>query len=266
MKECKKDIKRTCPERILIIGLFESFFIRVIFSRRTFVAIQDQDPLQAEILREVAEEIREDEYRRLWKKFAPLFTTVVVLILAAASGYEYYKYAKTQNALKESFELQEALVMLGDGKQEDAAASLKEMSENAKSGYRFLAALHYAGVMLEQQKPEQAVAVLDALSANGKAPAPIRNVALISKISIAADLPDADYAALKAQLAPLTDPSNAWAAEALELTALLDLKQNDKEAAKSALQSIVALPNIPEAVRRRASENLALLNAEEPAG
>lgn len=225
------------------------------------MAVQDQDPLQAEILREVAEEIRDEQYKKLWKKIGPYITAVIIALLAAAAGYEYYKYAKQQTELKESFELQDALVMLRDGKIKDAEASLKDMSQNAKSGYRFLAAMHYAGVLTEQNNLEEAVAVLNELATNDETPAPLQAVALLNKVALAADLKNADYKALTAELAPMTDPNGPWAADALELTALMALRQKDNEKAKAALQSIVGLQNIPDAVRQRASENLTLLNA-----
>lgn len=229
------------------------------------MTVRDQDPLQAEILREVAEEIREDQYKKLWKKIGPYVTAIVIALLAAAGGYEYYKYAKRQTELKESFELQDALVMLRDGKVEDAAASLRDMSKNAKSGYRFLAAMHYAGVLTEQNNPADAVAVLDELAANPETPVPLQRIALLNKVALAADLPDADYEALSAELAPMTGPTDPWAADALELTAVLALRQNDTDKAKASLQSIVGLQNIPDAVRQRASENLSLLNETKPA-
>ncbi len=225
------------------------------------MAVQDQDPLQAEILREVAEEIRDEQYKKLWKKIGPYITAVIIALLAAAAGYEYYKYDKHQTELKESFELQDALVMLRDGNVKDAEASLKDMSQNAKSGYRFLAAMHYAGVLAEQNNSEEAVAVLNELATNSETPAPLQAVALLNKVALAADLENADYKALTAELAPMTDPNSPWAADALELTALMALRQNDNEKAKAALQSIVGLQNIPDAVRQRASENLTLLNA-----
>ena len=42
------------------------------------MAVQDQDPLQAEILREVAEEIRDEQYKKLWKKIGPYITAVII--------------------------------------------------------------------------------------------------------------------------------------------------------------------------------------------
>lgn len=229
------------------------------------MATQDHDPMQAEILREVAAEIKEEQYKQVWKKYGPLFVTLIILILAAAGGYEFYKYRSEQIALTEASELEEALTMAQEGKISAAADILVRLRDKSSSGYRYLAGLHYTDLMLQEKREVEALSSLDTIINDKKAPKPMRDMALFNKISIAVDLPDADFAALEKELAPLAGSDTAWTASALELSTLIAIRQKDYDKAKASLQRIIGLQNISDTARQRATENLALLNKQFPA-
>ena len=75
-------------------------------------------------------------------------------------------------------------------------------------------------------------------------------------------MPDTDLNSLEKELDPLTQEGQAWAAQAYELKALIALKQKDLSKARDHLYSLMALSDLTDDVRMRASENLALIEKE----
>jgi len=64
---------------------------------------------------------------------------------------------------------------------------------------------------------------------------------------------------LRARLAPLALPTNAWHALAQEAAALLDLRQGQTDQAKAALKTLAQDTTAPSGVRGRANGLLARL-------
>ena len=81
----------------------------------------------------------------------------------------------------------------------------------------------------------------------------------MNKVSIAVDLDDPDYDLLTADLDEVLKRGDAWAADALELQALIALRQGDSEKAENCFKQITALPQASEVKKLRAAENLNLL-------
>ena len=215
-----------------------------------------------ELLREVDEELKEENFRKTLKKYAPAFITAVVLALACAGVFEFVGYQKKQKALADDADLTVALDLAQKGNVDESLAALQEMRKNASDGYAVLAALHQTNLLLTKGDKPAALKVLDSLIADKKIPQPVKDLALFNKVSIAVDLPDADYAALETELAPLAAQGQAWEAQAYELKAVIALKQGDLVKAKDSLTALLAINGLSEDLRMRAAENLALIEKE----
>ena len=224
---------------------------------------KSENPMSDELLREVDEELKEENFKKLIKKYAPIVTAIVLIALVCVGGYEFFKYRNRQRALRDDAFLTAALTLAEEGKIDESLAALQGMRQNASEGYAVLAALHQTTLLLQQGDVDAALRVLDSLVNNAKLPAPVRNLARFNKVSLAVDLPNADYAALEEELMPLTQKeAEAWAPQAYELRAVIALKQADVGKAKDSLYSLLALDGLSEDVRLRASENLALIEKE----
>lgn len=223
---------------------------------------QKENPMSDELLREVDEEIKEENFKKSLKKYAPALVTAIVLALACAGFFEYVGYQKKQKAMADDAALTVALDMAQKGNVDESLAALQEMRQTASDGYAVLAALHQTALLLRQDDKPAALNVLDSLILDKKIPAPVKDLALFNKVSIAVDLPNADYAALENELAPLTVQGQAWEAQAYELKAVIALKQGDLNKAKDSLTSLLAISDLTEDLRMRAAENLALIEKE----
>lgn len=225
----------------------------------------EKSPLEAEILREVAEEIKEEELKEFLKKIKPIVTAVIFVVLAFTAGFEFYKHSQKEKSLKESAELLTALTMMQEGQGEEASLILKELSEKSSRGYRYLASFHYVDYLLNQSEEEQieALEVLERLSQDKKAPAPVRHLALFDKISLQIELGDGDFDAMQEEIDSLLNQSEAWTPLALELSALIALKQGDKQKAVSYWNQIIERPEVSEAKRKKISEFVTFINKTE---
>ena len=75
-----------------------------------------------------------------------------------------------------------------------------------------------------------------------------------------------DPAAVAARLKPLVQPDNAWHALAQEAQALLDLRQGNTSAARTALQALARDVATPDGVRGRANGLLTRLGGDAAVG
>ncbi len=219
----------------------------------------EQNPLEAEILREVAEEMKEEQAKKMWKKIAPWLTAAVVAALVATGGFEYAGYRANQRAQADAAALQTALAAVQSGKILQGAEQLKALRDSSTSGYRSLAGLYYVDTLLKDGNVDGALDGLDFVANDKKAPDALRSLAVLNKVSIAVDGDNPDYDGLNADLDEVLKREDAWTADALELRALIALRQDDAEKAQSCFKQIMALANVNEAKKLRASENLNLL-------
>ena len=219
----------------------------------------EQNPLEAKILREVAEEMKEEQAKKMWKKIAPWLTAAVVAALVATGGFEYAGYRANQRAQADAAALQTALAAVQSGKILQGAEQLKSLRDSSTSGYRSLAGLYYVDTLLKDGNVDGALDGLDFVANDKKAPDALRSLAVLNKVSIAVDGDNPDYDGLNADLDEVLKREDAWTADALELRALIALRQGDAEKAQSCFKQIMALANVNEAKKLRASENLNLL-------
>ena len=222
--------------------------------------------LEAEILREVAEEIKEEQFKQLWKKIGPAVVGLIIAALVITGGIEFYRHDQKQRALAESEQLQTALSLIESGDAENGAEMLKTLSETSTRGYRYLAAFQYADYLigLGKDKYGEAVKMLDIVINDKQAPQPFKNMALFDKIILRIESGDQDFAGMEAELDQLAAKSNAWTPLALEIAAELALRRGDVEKAKARWQQILGMSGVSEAKRLQVSEYISFVNETMP--
>lgn len=227
----------------------------------------EQNPLQAEILREVAEEMKEEQLKQLWKKISPYVMSVVAAALIVTGSIEFYKEYQKRRSLDEASQLQAALVRL-EAKDKSGAEMLKTLSETSDRGYRYLAAFHYTDYLTSKgaEKYEEAVAVLNRIIEDPQSPEPFKNLALFDKILLQNKNGLLDYEEADKELNALAEKSEAWAPLAFEFAAGLALQQEDQEKALSYWKKILASSSVSEEKRAKIAEYAAFVkNGKETA-
>ena len=226
----------------------------------------EKTPLEAEILREVAEEIKEEQFKLLWKKIGPVVVGLIIATLVITGGIEFYRHDQQQRALAESEQLQTALALIESGDGETGAEMLKTLSETSTRGYRYLAAFQYADYLigLGKDKYADAIKTLDIVINDKQTPQPFKNMALFDKIILRVESGDQDFAGMENELDQLAAKSNAWTPLALEIAAELALGRGDAENATARWQQILGMSGVSEATRLQVSEYISFVNEPTP--
>ena len=104
----------------------------------------------ADIFDEVTEELRQDQFKEIWKKYKKLFILALFLIISILSGYKGYEYYKNQKILKNSNLFFNALSKIDDNKLIEAEKDFLQLKGNGKTGYYLLSIFALAKLNLEK--------------------------------------------------------------------------------------------------------------------
>lgn len=210
----------------------------------------------ADIFREVEEDLRRDNLEKLWKKYgrAAIVAAVAVVVGVAGAqiwrGYELRRDQEMSNRFADA--LREAQI-------KTPAAALPELTALADEGggYASLAALERARVLAASGDRAGAIETWERIAADGDVEPSFRAVATL--MAVLHQIDDGDPADLRTRLAPLMAGGSAFRGSALELMAVLALREGDQAGARDFYTQIVDDPGSPSGLRARAAQMLAAL-------
>ena len=169
-------------------------------------------------IREVNEEIRQDQAKALWDRFGPAILGLALLVIlgtAAWVGYDYWVESKA-NTAGDNFA--QALQLAKDGKSDEALTALKALETDGYGAYPVLARLRSASVLADKGDAKGAVTAFDAVAADSSIPMSFRDVARLRAAFLLVDSGSyADVAQRAEQLSADTNPfrtSARWATSA----------------------------------------------------
>jgi hypothetical protein len=215
-----------------------------------------------DIFDEVDEELRAERAQQWLRRNGWMIVAAALLIVAGAGGWQAWRWWETKQdlAAAENFlgALRAAEAVAPTSLPEarvGAARGLEQVAASAPAGYRTLARLRAAALRAASGDRAGALGLLDAVAADGGADPVLRDYASLLWVQYQVD--DGDAARLRARLAPLSGPENAWHALAREAEAMIALRLGLGEEARKILGPLAADATAPEGVRRRASLLLA---------
>jgi hypothetical protein len=202
---------------------------------------------------EVDEELQREQMIAFWKKYSPFIFSVVLVVLLAVTGMEFYKSWRLQTRIKESNIYENAVLLLYQGNSNAAKASFDKLIQTGKTHYKELSVLQKAGILLKEDKKE-GVLLLKNLMNDTTAPKPLRALSTIAYVQNSLDGTEkAD--SLRLLLAPYLQSNNPWYGSASEMTAVLYLMEGNKDAAVEVLnQALETGTQIPFTTRKRIEE------------
>lgn len=171
-------------------------------------------------IREVDEQLREDQGKLLWKKYGGWVigaAVVVVLVTAGSRAWEYYK--ETQAATSGDVYL-EAINLSNDGKHDEAITALEKLASDGSGQYPALAKIRIASEIAGKGDKEAAIKEFDSISSDPAFNSEFQNIARLRAGILAVDVED--YASVTSRLSSLAkagDPFRHSAREALGIAA-----------------------------------------------
>jgi hypothetical protein len=206
------------------------------------------------LFREVDEEVRQEQYQKLWDKFGNYFIGlcfVVVAVVAGFKGYQYLQKTKSEAAAVVYFD---GLKDAASGKADDAVRALTAVDH---PGFKQLASLQIANALAEQGKTKEAVAAFDAFANNTGFDASLRDVARIRAGYLLADTSKPDE--LLARLGSFDKEGQVWRHAAREIFGLAAYRSGDYTMADRYMNANFADAETPPEMRDRAQIMIQLL-------
>lgn len=202
-------------------------------------------------IREVNEEMRQDQAKALWDRFGPVAIVLAVVVVLATAAWVAWDYWTTSRANASGDRYSQALVLAGQDKPDEALAALEALQADGYGAYPVLARMRAATVLDAKGDRAAAVAAFDAVAADGGVDAPVRDMARLRAGLILVDSGSyADVSSRVEALAADTNPLRHSAREALGLAAWKEGRSAD---ALTLFEQISADELAPRNLRERAT-------------
>jgi hypothetical protein len=214
----------------------------------------------SDIFREVDEDLRREQVKRLWDRFAPYIIGAAVLIVVATAGYRGWEYFQERQAQATGDRFLAALQLSEEGKHAEALAAYQAVSGDGSGGYPLLARFSAASAKAQTGDTAGAIADFDAIAADRSTPAEVQNLARLRAAFLLVDT--STVADLEARIGELAATGNAWRHSAREILGLGAWRTGDYAAARKYFNDIASDQGTTDDLRQRAGLMLALLGAK----
>ena len=211
------------------------------------------------LMREVDEEVRQDEYKKLWDRFGTYISAAILLVVGAVGAYEVFKYYQQSQSEAASIVYMEAVKKARDGKLEDALAAFAAVKHD---GFGQLAKLREAAVLAEKGDTDKAVAAYDSVAADPTVDSVLADLARIRAGYLLVDKATPDE--LLTKLGKFDRDDSAWRFAAREIFGLSAFRIKDFVMADRYMNAIYADPETPQSLKQRAQVMIQLIAPDLP--
>jgi hypothetical protein len=208
-------------------------------------------------IREVNEELRQDQAKALWDRYGPIALAAAVAVVLVTAGWVAWDYWTTSRANKSGDDFSQALLLANQGKADEALAALAALEKDGYGAYPLLARMRAATVLADKGDAAGAVAGFDAVAADGSVPAAIRDMARLRAAYILVD--SGAYADVAQRVETLTADSNPLRHSAREALGLSAWKEARAADALKLFEQVADDPTAPRNSRERATMMVELI-------
>ncbi len=202
-----------------------------------------------DIFREVDEEVRREQLKKLWQRYGNYLIALCVLVVVGVGGWRGYQWWEAKQAAKSGAAFEQAVALAEAGKHQEAEAAFAKLATDGTAGYRLLARLREAAELAPTDR-KAAVGAYDEIAADHSAGQLIQDLAAVRAGFLLVDT--APYSEILSRLEPLTAPDRTFRSSAREILALSAWKSGDAAAARKWTDMIMNDPQSPPGTRSRA--------------
>ncbi len=213
------------------------------------------------LFQEINEELKNERMLNFWKKYGMAAMIIVVIALTCAVSYESILAWKNKKAQAWANTYAQAYNLQIQGDYDGSIVIFKDMAEKNDGLYRDFAKMQIINILLTQNKVDEAYKALEEYVNDEEANTALRNVAAVKLISYKLDSAPAQE--INDLLEPLLAQQGSWTNAAKELKAMLAIREHNYSEAKDLYAEIVNAPNLPETMKLRAQNMLAVLNESD---
>lgn len=210
----------------------------------------NKDPEQDNLIREIEEELRQENLNKLWKKYGNVVMGAAVLLVVSVAGFKGWQSYDNEQRAKAAAVLIDATRAAETGKPQDALAALTRLGDDAPGGYAMLARFQAAALLAKSGDKTAAATAYGALAEDTGVDALYRDLAAV--LAGLNEVDTADPASLRQRMARITDDTNPWRYSAREIMALTSVRSGNKAEARSQFEALAKDPATPTSLRQRA--------------
>lgn len=208
----------------------------------------------SDIFAEVDEDLRADRAQAMLKKYGGVLVGAALVVVVGVGAWQAWRSYQTKETARVAaifLDANRAAAAKTPAEHDLALAEFAKIAGEGSAGYRSLARIREAGMRYDAGERDAALALFDKVAADSGADPLLRDFAALQWVWHQID--SGPPAALRARLAPLTAPGNAWRPLAEEAQALIDIREGHKDAARDTLKRLSQDKDAPDGVRGRAS-------------
>ena len=210
----------------------------------------------ADIFQEVDEEVRREQWQRLWKRHGRYATGALMAVVLAVFAYIGWQKYSEMREHERAQQFADAIILMGDPDPAKSTSAFQQLAQGG-DGIAAMARFRIAALKIEAKDTAGAVATYDSIAADISMPQPFRDAAtLLSALQV---VDTAEPAEIIKRLEPLTAATNPWRFSALELTALASQRAGDITKARTIYTLLADDLDTPADLRGRAAEMLEAL-------
>ncbi len=195
----------------------------------------------ADIFDEVTEELRQDQLKKIWKKYNKYFITIIFLIVIIIGSFKFYEYRKNEVSIENANLLLNALEDIKKNQLKDAEIKFLKIKDQADIGYLTLSLFSLADISKKMEDEKGMQEYYNLIINNKKIDNFYKNLAIFYSLNNSTNL---NYSEKIKKLEPiLTSPNKLQSiGSELEILFLLNGQQNDLALKK--LDSLMKQKNI----------------------
>ena len=208
------------------------------------------------LLREVADDVKNDQLRQIWDKYGIFIIIGVALVLTLTISYESIKNWQIKKQQEVSNAYSVALSLQNQGRLDESLEVYNQLASNSSGIYADISKLQIASIYMEQDKLADATNVLELLAKEGNV-AQMRDVAALKLAAYKLDhkAPAEEIIELLRPLIERASSSNM----AQELMAMLYVRENDITNAMVEYEKIAYSDSAADSMKARAQDMMNIL-------
>ncbi len=213
--------------------------------------------VDGDIFREIDEEIKRENFAKLWNKYGYLILGSALAIVLSVAGYKYWVYDQKEQAQTFGTRYMDALELASTGQKDLAQLSLSQIAEEGPRGYAMLSQMRDAALKASSGKLEAAASEYDKLAKNNTVDPVLQDFSRIQAAMLRVD--KADEAEMKTRLGKLADGTSSWRHSARELLGLSAYRAGNMASAETYYSQVLSDRAVPAGIRQRAEMMLSLI-------
>jgi hypothetical protein len=213
---------------------------------------KEEDPSVSNLFQEIDDELRQDKATLLWKKYGSTLIGAIIAVIIGVGAYEGWKSYDLSTRTELGDKYAQALELARQDQFDGAAKEFQALAGETDGGYKTLALMQEASLLVQQGKNADAAQAYFKIAENGEVNQDFRDLALVLGALNGLDSMEANE--IINRLKPLIGGANAWRHSANEITAYAHAKAGDTAKAAEIMKSLSEDASVPAGVRQRARE------------